>query len=57
MQHPERSEDQEWMWHPTRPKLQEWFDQKLREFAEVENQNSGLTTDKWLVEYVHDGIS
>ena len=43
------------MWHPTRPKIQDWFDQRLREFAEAENQNLGLTMDKWLVRYIHDG--
>ena len=43
------------MWHPERPEIQDWFDQKLQEFAEVENQNPGLTTDKWLAIYIHDG--
>ena len=44
------------MWHPMRPEIQDWFDQKLQEFAEVKNQNPGLTKDKWLVRYIHDGI-
>ena len=42
------------MWHSTRPKIQDWFDQKLWEFAEVENQNPKLTMDKWLERYIHD---
>ena len=45
---------QECMWHPTLLELQDWFDQKQREFVEVENQNLGLTTNKWLVRYIYE---
>ena len=43
------------MWHLTRLEIQGWFDQKLEEFAEGENQNLGLTTNKWLEKYMHNG--
>ena len=43
------------MWNLTLPKIQDWFDQKLQEFSEVENQNPVLMTDKWLVRNIHDG--
>ena len=37
-----------------RLEIQYWFEQKLWEFAEAENQNLGLTIDKWLENYIHD---
>ena len=43
------------MWHLTRSKIQDWFDQKIWEFIEKENQNPRMTTDKWLEEYMHNG--
>ena len=43
------------MWHSTRSEIQDWFDQKLQEFVEEKNQNLGLTIDKWLEKYIHDG--
>ena len=42
------------MWHSTRREIQIWFDQNLQQFVEAENQNHGLTIDKWLENYVHD---
>ena len=43
------------MWHPIRPKIQDWFNQKLQEFSEAENQNPRLMTDKWLARDIHEG--
>ena len=46
------------LWHLTRPEIQYWFDQKDREFAVEEIQNSGLMTEEWLGLYlcydIHD---
>ena len=38
-----------------RLKIQYWFDQKLEDFDEAENQNPVLMTKKWLERYIHDG--
>ena len=43
------------MWHSMRLEIQDWFEQKMREFAKRENQNPGLTMDKWLARYIHGG--
>ena len=43
------------MWHSMQLEIQNWFDQKLQEFVEKENQNSRLTVDQWVGRYIHDG--
>ena len=36
--------------------IEDWFDLKLWEFAETENQNPKLSINNWLVRYyIHDG--
>ena len=35
-------------------KIEEWFDLKLQEFAEIENQNMNLLTPRWLNRYIYD---
>ena len=42
-------------WHPTQPEIEGWFDLKLREFAEAENQNPKLSMGHWLDRYIYDG--
>ena len=41
-------------WQLTRPKIEGWFDLKLREFVEAENQNQKLSMSHWLDRYIHD---
>ena len=43
------------LWHPTKPDIEDWFDLKLREFVETENQNQKLSTNDWLARYIYDG--
>ena len=43
------------LWHPTKPEIEDWFDLKLREFAETENQNLKVSTTRWLNKYIYDG--
>ena len=43
------------LWHMTQSDIEGWFDLKLREFAESENQNPKLSTSHWLYIYIHDG--
>ena len=42
-------------WHPNQSEIKDWFDQKLQEFAEAENQNPKLSKSQWLAKYIHDG--
>ena len=42
-------------WHPTQSDIKGWFDLKLWEFAEDENQNPKLSIGHWLDRYIHDG--
>ena len=41
------------MWNPTLSKIQYWFDQKIQEFDEAENQNPRSMIDKWMERYIH----
>ena len=41
-------------WHLTRPEIEGWFDLKLREFAEAENQSLKLSKSHWLDIYIYD---
>ena len=43
------------LWHPTKTEIEGWFSLKLREFAEIQNQNPKLSTNDWLAKYIHDG--
>ena len=43
------------LWHPTKPEIEDWFNPKLQEFTETENQNPKLLTNDWLEKYIHDG--
>ena len=42
-------------WHPNRPEIEGWFDLKLWEFAEAENQNMRLLMSNRLDRYIHNG--
>ena len=41
-------------WHLTSLEIEGWFDLKLQEFVEAENQNPKLSTSHWLDRYIHD---
>ena len=43
------------MWNPTKPEIKYWFDLKLREFFEAENQTPKLSITNWLARYIYDG--
>ena len=42
-------------WHPTQLEIEDWFDQKLWDFTETENQSPKLLTNQCLARYIHDG--
>ena len=42
-------------WHPNRLEIEGWFDLKLQEFVEDENQNPNLSMSHWLDIYIHEG--
>ena len=49
------NEEEDMLWTLTKPGIQDWFDLRLREFAEAENQNLNLVTNAWLARCIHDG--
>ena len=42
-------------WNLTQSEIDDWFDQKLQDFTETENQSLKLSTNQWLDRYIHDG--